>query len=272
MNGAFKHPLRAAARASWLCGELILAAVRFVPSVLVRSGATGFEARAAWLQAGCRRVLRVLKVEIKSHGPVPTRGLLVSNHLSYLDVLVLGALAPSIFIAKLDVRSWPVFGWFARLAGTLFADRARRSQVGPLIREIRNALDHRVLVVLFPEGTSSDGRTVLPLKSSLLKPATDASCRLSASLIEYRLEDGDVGEEVCYWKDMAFVPHLLNLLTKKRIEVSVQHSGIQDRIPDRKALAKRLHSELLSLKGSRIFGHSIPDAGLSLAPLAGAAL
>ena len=251
MNGAFRHPLRVGARLIWLAGELMWAAIRFAPCVLFRSGSCGLEARASWLQTGCRRALRLFNIRVKAHGPIPTRGLLVSNHLSYLDILVLSALTPSIFIAKREVKNWPVFGWFARMAGTLFAERERRMQVGPLTRQLRAALDHDVLAVLFPEGTSSDGRTILPFKSALLEPATDSSYPLSASLIDYQLGDGDVGEEVCYWKDMTFIPHLLNLLSKRHIGVHVQFCEVRQGRTHRKQLARQLHLELLSLKQFR---------------------
>ena len=251
MNGAFKHPLRVVARIIWLSGELILAAVRFVPCVLFRSGCSDLEARASWLQSGCRRALRIFNARIHADAPIPTRGLLVSNHLSYLDILVLGALTPSVFVAKSEVKNWPIFGWFVRLAGTLFVDRERRTQVGPLTRQLRTALDHDVLAVLFPEGTSSDGRTILPFKSALLEPATDSSHSLSASLIDYQLGDGDVGEEVCYWKDMTFIPHLLNLLSKRHIGVHVQFCEVRQGRTHRKQLARQLYLELLGLKQFR---------------------
>ena len=247
MNGLRKHPVRVGARLVWLAGELIWAAISYVPKVVLRSGSSGLEARASWLQAGCRRGLRIFDVEVQAAGPIPNCGLLVSNHLSYLDILVLSALAPSIFVAKRDVKSWPIFGWFARLGGTLFADRDRRTQVGQLTRELRTLLDRGALVVLFPEGTSSDGSTVLPFKSALLEPATNASRPVSASLIAYQLEDGNVGEEVCYWKDMTFIPHLLNLLSKRCIKASVCFAGPQPDRTNRKELARHLHAEVLKL-------------------------
>jgi 1-acyl-sn-glycerol-3-phosphate acyltransferase len=193
-------------------------------------------------------VLGIFNVDVQAIGPIPTSGLLVSNHLSYLDILVLSALTPSIFVAKRDVKNWPVFGWFAHLGGTLFVDRERRTQVGGSTKALQDVLEEGALVVLFPEGTSSDGRSVLPFKSALLEPAANCSYPMSASLIEYHLEDGEVGEEVCYWKDMTFVPHLLNLLTKRRIEASVRFSEVQPGSKNRKELARRLHSEVLKLR------------------------
>src|SRR5271166_2599342 len=132
MNGALKHPLRVGLRLLWLAGELTWLAITFLFRVLLRRTASPLKARAAWLQGGCRRVLRIFNVEIRALGPIPNRGLLVSNHLSYLDILVLSALTPCIFVAKREVKKWPVFGWFARLGGALFADRERRTQVEPL--------------------------------------------------------------------------------------------------------------------------------------------
>jgi lyso-ornithine lipid O-acyltransferase len=251
MRGAVKHPLRVVRRLLWLAGEIILAAVNFVFRVMLRSECPLLVARAQWLQQSCRRALRIFNAEVRTSGPIPKSGLLVSNHLSYLDILVLSALTPSVFVAKREVRKWPVFGWFARLGGTLFADREKRTQVADLNKALRAALDEGALVVLFPEGTSSDGQTVLPFKSSLLEPATGNSHPVSASLIEYRLEDGDAGEELCYWKDMTLVPHLVNLLSKRRVEVSVQFSELRQGSTNRKELARQLHAEVLKLKESQ---------------------
>jgi 1-acyl-sn-glycerol-3-phosphate acyltransferase len=175
--------------------------------------------RANWLQASCRRALRVFNVEVETQGPIPTTGLLVCNHLSYLDIFVMGALVPAVFVAKREVKFWPILGWFATLAGTVFVDRRKRTRVWEATEEMENLLKTRVVTVLFPEGTSSDGSTVLPFKSALLEPATKDSRSSSVGWLGYELEDGKPGEEVCYWKDMTLVPHLLNLLTKRGFEL-----------------------------------------------------
>jgi len=83
------------------------------------------------------------------------------------------------------------------------------------------------LVVVFPEGTSSDGQTVLPFKSSLLEPATRQIHSLSISLIQYELDDGDAGQDVCYWGDVTFFSHLLNLLSKRTLRASIRFAPIQ---------------------------------------------
>src|SRR6516165_7769117 len=113
MNGVLQHPLRVGTRLVWLAGEVVWAALRFIPCILLRSNSSGLVWRARWLQYACRRALRIFNVELHAAGPIPERGLLVSNHLSYVDILVLSALTPSIFVSKSEVRNWPVFGWFA---------------------------------------------------------------------------------------------------------------------------------------------------------------
>jgi lyso-ornithine lipid O-acyltransferase len=248
MSAFLKHPCRVVGRLVWLTWAISWSAANFFRRSLARPEDRPLLERARWLQESCRRTLRVTGARISVKGEIPTTGLLVCNHLSYLDILVLSTLTPAVFVAKREVMHWPVFGWFARAGGTLFADRERRSQVGELNAMIESMLQTRVLVILFPEGTSSDGKTVLPFKTSLLEPAASSTRPLAAAHIEYHLEDGDVGEEVCYWKDMTLVPHLINLLSKHHVDVQVRFSGVQRATTERKTLARQLHAEVLRLK------------------------
>ena len=141
-----------------------------------------------------------------------------------------------------------MFGWFASLAGTLFVRRDERSAVARVTREMRQVLDRGALIVLFPEGTTSDGRDVLPFKSSLLEAATQQPHGLSAGFIEYDLNEGSVTDEVCYWRDMTLVPHLLNLLGKRGLEARLCFTELRESNSDRKHLARQLHSEVVRLK------------------------
>jgi 1-acyl-sn-glycerol-3-phosphate acyltransferase len=251
-----KHPLRALLRALWLAGEIPLVAARYLIECPPWSKTATVADKARWLQRSCRRTLRIFVAKDERCGELPARGLLVSNHLSYLDILVLSSLRPVVFVAKKDVKSWPVFGWFAAMAGTIFIDRERRTHVGQINRAIEETMNSGVLVVLFAEGTSSGGETVLPFKSSLLEPAVQQPHLLSAALIQYELEDGDASEEVCYWKDMKFLPHLINLLGKPSVRARLSCVRIDRPAANRKDLARQLHLEVLRLKdlntGARI--------------------
>jgi len=225
-----------------------LAAARFPWFVAFRRGPERLRGRARWLHQSSPRILRILGLRPESTGELPSRGLLVCNHLSYLDIPVLATLTPAIFVSKREVKGWPVLGWFALIAGTVFVQRERRSQAVEVAEAIEHLLNQGALVVLFPEGTSSNGETLLPFKSALLEPAAHNRHPLSLGFLRYRLEDGDVAEDVCYWRDMTFVPHLLNLFTKRRVEAKVLFHRPPPMSLNRKELAVRLRDEILELK------------------------
>lgn len=248
MTGWLRHPWRVAGRLPWLAAELLWIAVVYGVRCSLRADDFQPAARAAWLQYASRRLLRIFRMQIQIEGAIPKNGLLVSNHLGYLDIPVFASLTPAIFVAKHEVKSWPVFGWFARLAGTVFVHRERRAQTVEATREIETALGSGGLVILFPEGTSSNGEMILPFKSSLMEPAAKLSSPLTAGWIHYELDDGDPREEVCYWKDMTLVPHLINLLSKRSVRATVRFAPFHGNFADRKELARKMHQEIVRLK------------------------
>jgi len=247
MKGLRRHPFRVLGRFCWFAVEVTLAILAFGWHCAFRPS---LAERARWLHRASRRHLRIFRVTTDVGGLIPLRGLLVCNHLSYLDVLVLSSITPAVFVAKREIRGWPLFGPLASWAGTLFVDRERRTAVKQVNDAIELLLKQDVLVVLFPEGTSSDGQTVLPFKSSLLEPAAQSSHPLFVGLVQYRLEDGDVGEEICYWRDMVFFPHLINLASKRSIRAAVRFAPADRAGADRKELARQLRSGILQLKSN----------------------
>jgi 1-acyl-sn-glycerol-3-phosphate acyltransferase len=247
MKGLGRHPLRVIGRFCWLAGEVTLALVDFARHCVFRPKKSSLAARARWLQRASRRHLRLFELAPETTGPIPSRGLLVCNHLSYLDILVLSSITPAVFVAKREIKSWPLFGRLADWAGTLFIDRERRTHVRQMNAAIQSVLDQGLLVVLFPEGTSSNGQTVLPFKSSLLEPAAQTTHPLAIGSIQYQLEAGDVGEDVCYWGDMVFFPHLINLTSHRAIRASVRFAPMERTGADRKELARQLHAGIRQL-------------------------
>ena len=239
---------RAAVKLVWFLLQVAINVGVYFFTVTFVSKESKRAARANWLNFCCQRHLRIFGCTRQVTGEVPTSGLLVSNHLSYLDILTLCASAPLVFVSKADVRRWPLFGWLAALAGTVFIERERRSHVGAVNQEIQSALASGLLVVIFPEGTSSDGADVLPFRSSLLEPALRGNHQISTAWIHYALEDGDAKSEVCYWGDHTFFPHLLNLLGKKSVRATLRFGKFQRTTDDRKELAKQLHAAVLKLK------------------------
>jgi 1-acyl-sn-glycerol-3-phosphate acyltransferase len=237
-------------RAIWLVFEVSVVGLRFLFLFIRTGGKPSLRERSECLKQGCRRTLRPFVKNVEVRGPLPAAGLLVSNHLSYVDILLLGSLFPSVFVSKAEVKNWPVFGLFSRLGGTVYVQRERRGEVGRISDQLQSLLRDGHLVVLFPEGTSSDGESVLPFKSALLEPVVGWAKGIHAGCISYQLEDGVVGQDLCYWGGMTFLPHVVKLLTKSRANARVVFAPVREPATDRKQLAKQLHAQVLTLKGT----------------------
>jgi len=248
-------------RLLWFAGELLLIIADFLRTCAFRPGRDARRNRAAWLQRSTQRTLRILNVKYAAEGPVPDSGLLVCNHLGYTDVLVLSALTPAVFVSRWDVKYWPLFGWFAVLAGTIFVKRERRVHVRKVGEKMRRALEDGATVVLFPEGTSSDGATILPFRTPLFASAIEASCPVWAGLIRYRAGGRDVTRDVAYHGDTTFVPHLWGLLNLPGFEASVRFQPAWPGPADRKAMARRLHAQLLAMHEAATGARALPSVG-----------
>jgi 1-acyl-sn-glycerol-3-phosphate acyltransferase len=188
-------------------------------------------------------------MRITCTGNRPTSGMIVSNHLSYLDILVLSTTVSCAFISKSEVEQWPIIGPFARWAGSVFVKRQKKGDAARMNTSVTEALQSGVPVVLFPEGRTTDGHQVLRFHSTMLQPAIDAGVEVTPCAIAYELDDGLVESEVCYWGTMTLVPHGLNLLGKRRIRVRVAFGASEMASGDRKDLGRRLHDRVVELYG-----------------------
>src|SRR5262249_49722338 len=135
----------------------------------------------------------------------------------------------------------------ASLAGTVYVDRSRPTDTHRVNEELSAALSAGVPCVLFPEGTSSDGSQVLPFRSPLLEAAVRTSQPVCPAHIRYSAADADVAQDICYWGDMTFVPHLLRLLSKREIRAHVRFADDMQRFDDRKVAAERTRELVLAL-------------------------
>jgi 1-acyl-sn-glycerol-3-phosphate acyltransferase len=179
--------------------------------------------------------------------------LILSNHVSWLDICVIAALAPVVFVAKSEVRRWPVFGWLAKLQRTVFIERQRRQKTGAATREIAGRLLGGDAVVLFAEGTSSDGTRVLPFRSALVGAVHDAlggGTRhraitvqpLSVAYLGFR--GVPIGralrERVAWYGDADLMPHFFGVLSAGAIDVTVTwgDAAACDITADRKQIAR----------------------------------
>ena len=197
---------------------------------------------ASWLQTASRWVLKGLGLRIETEGQPPTSGLAVSNHLGYLDILVLSAAMPCFFVAKKEIDSWPYFGWAARTGGTIFLDRKSIRSARKVADEIRARLNLPVPVLLFPEGTSTDGAEVLRFHSRLIDPATKARASITAVGIRYKAGSMDE-RELCWYGGAQFLPHVWKLLDIEGLSAQVRF-GEPKIYADRRVAAERTHDEI----------------------------
>ena len=160
--------------------------------------------------------------------------LILSNHASWLDIVVITALTPAVFIAKKEVASWPLFGWLAKLQRSVFIDRKRRHKTGAATRQIADRLLGGDAVVLFAEGTSSDGNRTLPFRSALIGAVHhavassthhDAVSVQPLSLAYVSLGGVPIGrasrERVAWYGDTDLAPHLIGVLSAGAVDVVV---------------------------------------------------
>lgn len=194
-------------------------------------------------QAVCRLALWVLGVRLRVTGaPMQTRGALVANHASWLDIFALNAATRVFFVSKAEVADWPGIGWLARATGTVFIRRDRRDAVRQkLLFEARLRAGHRLL--FFPEGTSSDSLRVLPFKSTLFAaffaPELRDFLHIQPVSVIYHAPPGTDARYYGWWGGMGFGDHLLRILAQPRrgrVDL-VFHPGLKVADwPDRKAL------------------------------------
>jgi 1-acyl-sn-glycerol-3-phosphate acyltransferase len=164
--------------------------------------------RAWW----CRKALRVLGVQLHIVGNVPRDcHLIAANHISWLDIFVIGAVLPCWFVAKAETRSWPFAGWMAQANRTLFLRRASARAAYRMNAEIRARLGSRQSVVIFPEGTTTEGTGVLDFYPALFQPAIDTGRPVLPLAICYRDDTARTATAVAYvdddplWKSLCAV-------------------------------------------------------------------
>lgn len=172
---------------------------------------------------------------------------MVANHLSYLDILVFAAAIPCVFVAKREVGGWPGIGFLARCAGTIFIDRQSRASTEAVSGQIAAVLRTGVPVLLFPEGTSTDGSEVLRFHPSLLGAAIEAEAPVTAAAIAWRLRDGEE-RELCYYGEIRFVPHLLATLGRRGISCAVEFYPESQCCFDRRIAAAELREKVMALR------------------------
>ena len=176
----------------------------------------GMQRRRAIVRLWSRALLAIcgLRLRLLHHQEGDARALLdagpmvVANHVSWLDIFVIDSIATCAFVAKSEVRRWPLAGWLAAMAGTVFIERARRHAVHQVIERLRTRLRERFPVAVFPEATTSTGAALRPFHGNLLEAAIAEGALVVPVGLRYRDHDGNLSEAAAYVDDMTFVESL----------------------------------------------------------------
>ncbi len=210
-------------------------------------GPLTLERRAQWLHLSARRTLAGLSIQYQFEGQPPTQGLVVSNHLGYLDILLFLAAMPCFFVSKVEIGRWPFFGQVARAAGTIFLDRSSHASSVSVAEQIFERLKVPIPVLLFPEGASTDGTQVLHFHSRLLEPAARAGAPITAAAVRYAAEGGVEERDLCWYGDETFFANLWKVLGVDGLSGKVRF-GQPKVYPDRRAAAEQTHAEVETMR------------------------
>lgn len=176
--------------------------------------------RKKWGKSVCK--IMGINVVVKGNPPEPPF-FLVCNHLSYVDVWILFSQLKCTFIAKSDVRNWPVIGYILASSGIIFVNRTKKTDVMRVNDEVSKNLTETQGVVLFPEGTTSPGDEILPFKSSLFQYPSINNLPVSSAHIKYESPDPEntARERICWWDDTPFFKHLFYAFAMKEFSATI---------------------------------------------------
>lgn len=247
-----------------LGAAMVEAATSFGKRRLRKGEALTSRERAHWLQDAASTALRRIGMEVVADGDPPPHGLVVSNHLSYLDVLAYASLSPCVFVAKQEVRAWPAFGRFATMAGTVYVNRSRGAANDHAVASMEEALAAGVAVVLFPEGTSSDGAQVLRFYSRFFEPAVRAGAMVTAAAIGYASSSA-AEAALAYHGEDVFGTHLVRTLGQRHLKARVVFAAEGRRYANRREAARSTQVEVERLR-SGLAGHAAIQPSMNSLP------
>jgi 1-acyl-sn-glycerol-3-phosphate acyltransferase len=214
-----------------------------------------------------RTILNIKITMAGNEGPLERGGyVIIANHVSYVDGIVLGSIFPILFVSKKEVKSWPIIGQWNTLCGTIFIDRQRKKTAPFLIEEMIQKLRQEANILLFPEGTSTNGERMLPFQTvPLAAPLRNRSIIVPVTLAYKTIEEQPVtpaNRDLIYWYgDMEFLNHFWRLMIVGSIEVlvTIQPKIECFRYPDNSAGRRKLAEDCYN----SVLGRAIPTDSVS---------
>lgn len=210
----------------------------------------GRRCQAAW----CRVFCRLFGVRMELDGPPVPAGpvLLVANHVSWLDILCVAAHWPVSFLSKSEIRRWPIVGAAATALGTLYIERGARNAADQAVTAMGGRLGEGYPVVFFPEGTTSDGSTVLPFRPRLFQAAVDAGAPVQPLALSYRHPDGSLCREAAFVGQEPLPRQVWRMAAVPRIQARIQVTPTVPPAESRTELARRSHEQVAVALGLEV--------------------
>jgi 1-acyl-sn-glycerol-3-phosphate acyltransferase len=245
--------LRSVVRSAQVVGYIALAVVE----LLIMRPATR-QGRAEWLHRLCARAVRGLGVNVEVSGTFPAEGAVISNHLSYVDIVIFAAMHPCVFVSKAEIEGWPVVGWMTTMAGTVYVQRGYGGSAVKARKEMNGVFNSGLPVVFFPEGTTSNGSGLLKFHSGLLAQVLSEGVPVRAAYVKYGFTEGNgkgisVADDVCYWGDRDIRTHIFRFLGLRGVKAEVRFTddpvAFTDGGADRKLAAVEAREAVAALGG-----------------------
>jgi 1-acyl-sn-glycerol-3-phosphate acyltransferase len=184
--------------------------------------------RAAWLSRFCGRILRAMNVTFSVNGPIPNSGAIISNHLTYVDIMLHSAIHPVVFVSKAELRSTPLLGWMSMMSGTVYVARGRGGSASKAAEGMAKGFRDGLPVVFFPEGTTGVGdEVVMPFRSGLIAQAIEAGAPIVPAFITYAIPardiaDGRILRNDVHWGPQSLVAHIWSFLSLHGLHATMQ--------------------------------------------------
>lgn len=205
--------------------------------------------------------MRGLGVKLTVEGSFPARGAVISNHLSYVDIVAFAAMRACVFCSKAEIADWPVLGWMTTMAGTVYVERGRGGSALKAKGGMQAAADAGLPVVFFPEGTTTNGEGMLAFHSGLLAQAMTVEEPITAAFVSYRFDQDNgpgisIADDVCFWGDTPMLRHIFRFMGLKGVHCTVRFAPqpvrfSSDVLP-RKAAAVEARAAVEALSGKKL--------------------
>lgn len=212
----------------------------------------------------CKRLLNCFNIKVVTHGKLPdantTNAMFIANHISWVDIHSINSIIPLRFIAKVEIESWPVFGYLVSKSGTLFINRNIRKDATRIIEMTTNSLADGDNVCFFPEGTTTDGTHILPFKSSIVQAAINTQAKIYPVAIFYPTANGSANLEMAYEGETTMIESMLKVFNLKKPVVELHFLTPIDCHGQTRQSVTRLAFEAINAKLGLPLGPSNPNS------------